>query len=727
MNLLSSPLMTRFNSFLSRSQSLVHLQRISGGRFGRGPNAEPSFPREEARGAFWSVALLVLCLELAPTAVRANGANNAPSLNSAANVYLAPVTQNASAPSGAVGTSITTLVDFADDNAGLHNNVTDPDAGALLGIAITGAETSNGTWHYSINDGSTWSALGAVSDSSARLLLADANTRIYFQPTASFIGTVATVLTFRAWDKTLGSNGGTEGTTSNGGSTAFSTGTDTASITVQEANAAPVLANIETSALPYAENAAATSITATLTVADSDDANLISATVEITSNYVRGEDALEFLDTTTIHGSFDWVGGKLVLTGTDTKANYETALKAVKYRNLSDAPSTATRTVSFTVNDGSGVNNLSTPGSGVSTPVTRNIAITSANDAPSITATADQSIKEDTSTGEIVFVVSDPESDAAATLYDNTLNSRTPGVVFPGNGIEFGDQVRLSGVDRLAVDFQFGVYLAGGATGAEKAELFIRRNDGVNNSPRSLLFQSGEFTLSPGVNLLSIPGFSLTLPDTFTWSVVFSGVTTTAGLLIYDPPSVGASLGDFWQKNPDDTWSTHLVSSGSVDANFAARIAKASGLTVTAVSRSIDQALVPNSNIVVRDLGSTRTVTVTPVANASGVAEIMLSVSDGSSTTTDMFLLTVLPVNDAPIRTGTVANLVVAEDSVATSLGLAGLTYSPGPADEVAASQTLTYKVTAVPPSTLGQVKLANGTVVAASASLLTPWLTCRE
>jgi hypothetical protein len=29
--------------------------------------------------------------------------------------------------------------------------VNDPDAGAVLGIAITAADTTNGTWHYSID------------------------------------------------------------------------------------------------------------------------------------------------------------------------------------------------------------------------------------------------------------------------------------------------------------------------------------------------------------------------------------------------------------------------------------------------------------------------------------------------------------------------------------------------------------------------------------------------
>ena len=63
---------------------------------------------------------------------------------------------------------------------------------------------------------------GAVATNNARLLAADGNTRLYFQPNANYHGTLATAITFRAWDQTSGSNGAPADTTSNGGTTAFS-------------------------------------------------------------------------------------------------------------------------------------------------------------------------------------------------------------------------------------------------------------------------------------------------------------------------------------------------------------------------------------------------------------------------------------------------------------------------------------------------------------------------
>ena len=157
--------------------------------------------------------------------------NNAPVLDTTPSPALTAVNQDAGAPSGAVGTLVSSLVDFAVP-AGQVDNVTDIDSGALLGIAVTAADTSNGTWYYSTDGGTTWNALGAVANNNARLLAADANTRLYFRPNANYHGTLAGALTFRAWDQTGGSNGTLADTTVNSGTTAFSTATDTARLTI---------------------------------------------------------------------------------------------------------------------------------------------------------------------------------------------------------------------------------------------------------------------------------------------------------------------------------------------------------------------------------------------------------------------------------------------------------------------------------------------------------------
>ena len=171
--------------------------------------------------------------------VTITGTNDAPVLNAAATPVLTSIAEDAGAPIGAVGTLISTLVNLNPPAGGL-DNVTDADDGAVTAIALTGVNTTNGTWWYSTNGAANWTAVGAVSNTSALLLAADANTRIYFQGNLNFNGTVSDGITFRAWDETSGTAGTKVSTLTNGGGSAFSSGTDTASITVSAVNDNPV-------------------------------------------------------------------------------------------------------------------------------------------------------------------------------------------------------------------------------------------------------------------------------------------------------------------------------------------------------------------------------------------------------------------------------------------------------------------------------------------------------
>jgi hypothetical protein len=146
----------------------------------------------------------------------------------------------------------------------------------------------------------------------------------------------------------------------------------TRNIAVTTVNDTPVLSGIEATPLTYTENAAATIITSTLTVADADDVNVESATVSISANYQSGQDVLSFTNANGITGIWTAATGALNLTGSSTLANYQSALQSITYQNTSDNPSTLQRTVSFTVNDG----NVS------SATLTRNLTVAPGNDAP---------------------------------------------------------------------------------------------------------------------------------------------------------------------------------------------------------------------------------------------------------------------------------------------------------------------------------------------------------
>lgn len=178
--------------------------------------------------------------------ITVNPANDAPVLADTA-LTLGPISEDAGVPVGVVGTLV----------SGLTGGITDADAGASQGIAITNVDTTNGSLFFSLNNGTTWSPVGAVSNASALLLAANANTRLYFQPNANFSGTVGSVLTMRAWDTTSGTAGNKVTTATNGGATAFSTATDTVSITVNPVNDAPVLVDTTLALTAISEDAVA--------------------------------------------------------------------------------------------------------------------------------------------------------------------------------------------------------------------------------------------------------------------------------------------------------------------------------------------------------------------------------------------------------------------------------------------------------------------------------------
>src|SRR5262249_47400234 len=120
----------------------------------------------------------------------------------------------------------------------IRGQVSDVDSGAVNGVAVTGLTSGTGTWQYSTDNGSSWTNVGSVSESSARLLRSTDKLRLVPDGLNADAGSV----TFRAWDQTSGSAGSKVDVSANGGTTAYSTATATANITVSSVNDAPVLA-----------------------------------------------------------------------------------------------------------------------------------------------------------------------------------------------------------------------------------------------------------------------------------------------------------------------------------------------------------------------------------------------------------------------------------------------------------------------------------------------------
>ncbi|MEA2598622.1 MAG: hypothetical protein QOF01_5091, partial [Thermomicrobiales bacterium] len=265
----------------------------------------------------------------------------------------------------------TLTVDPVADPPSTTAATTNEDTLSSSGLVITrngvdGAEVThvkitaitNGTLYQ--NDGTTQITNGSF------ITVAEGNAGLRFWPGANLNNTTSTF----SFD--------VQGATSAAGN-GLSTVT-TASISVTPVNDAPVVTT-DTGTLSAFEQVP-TAVSPGLTIADVDSPNITGATVRFTAGYVTGQDSLGFATQFGITGNFVPGTGVLTLSGTTTRANYETALRSVTYTNTSNTPDTATtRTVGFVVNDGSGVDNLSNE-------ATRGLTVIAVNDAPLTTADA---------------------------------------------------------------------------------------------------------------------------------------------------------------------------------------------------------------------------------------------------------------------------------------------------------------------------------------------------
>ena len=166
---------------------------------------------------------------------------------------------------------------------------------------------------------------------------------------------------------------------------------DTDIITITVANNVPAAVSMSAGALTYTENDPPIVVDPNLTVADPDNAVLNHAHMTITGGYVNGEDLLEYVFNPllpAITASWNAAAGELTLVGAASAAEYQQALRTVTYRNLSEAPSAALRTITVEVEDGISVD--------AGSFANRTLNVTQVNDAPVNTVPGPQVVTEDT-------------------------------------------------------------------------------------------------------------------------------------------------------------------------------------------------------------------------------------------------------------------------------------------------------------------------------------------
>ncbi len=184
-------------------------------------------------------------------------------------------------------------------------------------------------------------------------------------------------------------------------------------------NQAPVLSSSSPSINTNSNTA--TIINNTIGVTDVDDVNMEGATVSIGTGFVAAEDQLVFTNQNNISGNYNASSGVLTLTGSDTKAHYQTALRSVRYRSIA-IPTFQSRTISFSVTDGQATSN------------TINVTVTINNQAPFI-AGIGSAVNFMTGGGAIAISNSLTVSDPDNTNLQSAEVHITPGTFINGEDV----------------------------------------------------------------------------------------------------------------------------------------------------------------------------------------------------------------------------------------------------------------------------------------------------
>jgi len=310
------------------------------------------------------------------------GVNDAPVMNTAVGpLSLTAVNEDDAAPTGHA-----IAVVIASGSGAL---ISDVDSGSVAGIAVTGVDNTQGTWQYS-SDNVTWTNFTTVSNTSATLLSATSGVR--FTPAANFHG-AAGAITFRAWDQTAGTNGQTGVSTSvNGGSSAFSVLTSSASILVNAVNDAPVI-----------------SVNAGLTLVESGTGTLGSSKLASTDVDNSAAQLVYTVTTSAVNGRLE----RVAAPGTAITSFTQADLNSTAIRYVHNGGETTSDSFAFSLSDGAAA-------------VTGSFAITvtPVNDAPVVTTNTGLTLNEGASAliSNAQLASTDPDNSAAQRVYTLTAS-----------------------------------------------------------------------------------------------------------------------------------------------------------------------------------------------------------------------------------------------------------------------------------------------------------------
>ncbi|WP_175483709.1 DUF4347 domain-containing protein [Frateuria terrea] len=184
-----------------------------------------------------------------------------------------------------------------------------------------------------------------------------------------------------------------------------------------------------------ADNATSTrvAVDSGFTLTDGDANTAKQGTVRITGNFSSGQDVLAFSNTSSsvygdISATYSSGSGVLTLTsasGTATIAQWQSAFRAVTYTDTAVSPSTATRTVSFTLTTDAYYSSSNT--------TTKNVTVTATDQTPIVTTSGGTTTYSDGAAAVRI--------DSAITVSDSDNTTQSSGTVSVSGGFHSGDSL----------------------------------------------------------------------------------------------------------------------------------------------------------------------------------------------------------------------------------------------------------------------------------------------
>lgn len=378
----------------------------------------------------------------------------------------------------------------------------------------------------------------------------------------------------------------------------------------------------------------------------------------------------------------------------------------------------------------------------------------SANVPPTLSIISNQTIPEDGSTGPIAFTMRDAETAAGSlTLYASSSN---PSLV-PTNNILFNAPgtnrtLTITPVANASGSAAISLTVVDGAFGASNMTFTVTVNP-VNDAPTlavpgpqtapedtvigplavtlgdlesraadlTLTAVSSDTNLVPNANI-RLGGLGADRSISISPATNQSG-TATLQLVASDGAASTTNSFTVTFAASNDVPTITFIPDQTVTEDSAlvgipftiADVETPAGSLILSASSS-NPGLFPAGTITFGGTGNARTVSLAPATNQSGSATIAVSVSDGVSVATNLFAVTVTPVNDRPTL-GPIANLSLLGSGAAAAVPLAGIT--SGASDEAQPLQVtaISSDPAVVPhPAVLYASPSATGTLTVAAA-----------